>query len=76
MHLTKAGNPLLRKALYMPAIVAVRYNPLIKAFYQRLRANGKPAKSALAACMRKLLHIVFGVLKSKTLFNPNHSLAS
>lgn len=75
-HLTKAGNPLLRKALYMPAIVAMRYNPLIKAFYQRLRNNGKPPKSALAACMRKLLHIVFGVLKSQTPFNPNHALAS
>lgn len=75
-HLTKAGNPLLRKALYMPALVAMRHNPLIRAFYQRLRANGKPAKSALAACMRKLLHIVFGVLKSQTPFNPNPSLAS
>ena len=74
-RLTKAGNPLLRKALYMPALVAMRHNPIIKAFYQRLRNNGKPAKSALAACMRKLLHIVFGVLKSQQPFNPNHGLA-
>lgn len=75
-HLTKAGNPLLRRALYMPALVAMRHNPLIKTFYLRLRANGKPAKSALAACMRKLLHIVFGVLKSQKPFNPNHRLAA
>ena len=75
-HLTKAGNPLLRRALYMPALVGLRHNPMIKAFYLRLRANGKPAKSALAACMRKLLHIVFGVLKSQTPFNPNHRLAA
>lgn len=75
-HLSKAGNPWLRRALYMPALTAVRHNPLIKAFYLRLRANGKPAKSALAACMRKLLHIIFGVLKSQTPFNPNHPLPS
>lgn len=75
-HLTKTGNPQLRKALYMPALVALRHNPVIKAFYQRLRAHGKPPKSALAACMRKLLHIVFAVLKSQKPFNPNHLIAS
>lgn len=75
-HLTKAGNPLLRKALYMPALSAIKHNPLIKTFYQRLRNAGKAPKSAIAACMRKLLHIVFGVLKSKTPFNPNISIAT
>lgn len=74
-RLTKAGNPLLRRALYMPALTAIRHNPVIKAFYQRLRAAGKPAKSAIAACMRKLLHIVYGVLKSQQPFNPSKALA-
>ena len=74
-RLSKAGNPLLRRALYMPALTAIRYNPAIKAFYQRLRAKGKPAKSAIAACMRKLLHIVYGVLKSQQPFDPARALA-
>lgn len=53
-----AGRAKLRKALYMPALVATRYNPHIKAYYQALIARGKPAKCALVAVMRKLiLHI-------------------
>ena len=75
-RITKAGNPLIRKALFMPAVVAAHHNPVIKAFYQRLRAAGKSGKSAITACMRKLLHIVFGILKSQTPFDPNKALAS
>jgi transposase len=69
-RLTKAGNRLLRKALYMPALVGIRHNPVLKALYQRLRTLGKPKKLALTACMRKLLHILYGVLKNQTPFNP------
>ena len=48
------GRPHVRKVLFMAALVASRYNPVIKAFYQRLLAAGKPKKLALTACARKL----------------------
>lgn len=51
----KGGRSAARNALYMAALVASRHNPVIKAFYDRLRSNGKPAKVALTAAMRKLL---------------------
>jgi transposase len=52
------GRAAARTPLYMAALVGSRHNPVLKAFYQRLRAAGKPAKVALTACMRKLLVIV------------------
>ena len=52
------GRAPVRSALYMGALVASRHNPVIRAFYQRLRAAGKPRKVALTACMRKLLVIL------------------
>lgn len=55
-RLSKLGNRRLRRALYMPALVAVRHDPHLGAFYQRLCANGKAPLQALAAVMRKLLH--------------------
>ena len=58
------GRADVRAALYMATLSAVRYEPTIKAFYERLRAAGKPAKVALVACMRKLLSIINAVLKS------------
>lgn len=70
-RLSKIGHADLRKLLYFPAMNAVRHNPLLKTFAQRLRQNGKPPKLILAAAMRKLLHIAFGVLKSRQPFNPN-----
>ena len=50
----------------MGALVATRWNPVIRAFYQRLRAAGKPAKVALVACMRKLLTILNAMARSGT----------
>lgn len=52
------GRAASRSALYMAALVGARFNPVLKAFYQRLRARGKPAKVALVACMRRLLTIL------------------
>ena len=49
------GRKNLRIALYMAAVSAIRCNPIIKAFYQKLRMNGKPVKLAITACMRKLI---------------------
>jgi transposase len=66
--LSKAGNVRLRKALFMPALVAIRHNPTVKAFYERLLKKGKKKMVAIAAAMRKLLHIIFGVLKHQKPF--------
>jgi transposase len=60
------GRAQVRAALYMAAIVATRYNPTIKTFYQRLCQAGKAKKVALTACMRKLLTILNAMLKSST----------
>ena len=70
-HLSKKGNSVLRRALYMPAIVARRYNPVIKAFADRLKKAGKPNMVIIGAVMRKLLHIIYGVLKSGMPFDPS-----
>ena len=56
----------VRAMLYMGALSASRFNPLIRAFYQRLLAAGKPKKVALTACMRKLLVILNAMLKQHT----------
>ncbi len=55
-RLSKLGNRRLRRALYMPALVAVRHDPHLRSFYQRLCNHGKAPLQALAAVMRKLLH--------------------
>ncbi len=69
--ISKIGSSNLRKALYFPAIVAKTHNPLFKEFTQKLSGKGKPSKVIIVAIMRKLLHIVFGVIKNNTTFNPN-----
>jgi transposase len=69
-RLSKAGNPRLRKALFLPAQTAVRFNPLLAGFFQRLVAAGKPKMQAIGACMRKLVMICYGVLKNRTPFDP------
>jgi transposase len=60
------GRATVRTALYMATLVATRCNPVIAAHYKRLRANGKPAKVAIIACMRKLLTILNAILREKT----------
>lgn len=58
------GRATVRSALYMAAIVAMRYNPVIRSCYQRLVAAGKPKKVAIVACMRKLLIVMNAMVKS------------
>jgi len=60
------GRAQIRATLYMAALVAARFNPVIRAFYQRLCATGKAKKVALTACMRKLLIILNAMLKHRT----------
>ena len=67
--LSKHGNSRLRKAFYFPAVSAMQWNPLVKAHSERLRAAGKPKMVALAACLRKLLMICYGVLKHQQPFD-------
>jgi transposase len=69
-RLSKAGAPRLRKALYFPAIAAIRYNPYIKDLSERLKARGKCPMQVIGAAMRKLLHLAYGVLKSGRPFDP------
>ncbi|MBD1843933.1 IS110 family transposase, partial [Cyanobacteria bacterium FACHB-63] len=69
--LSRVGNRRLRKALYMPAMAARRCNPLIIPLCERLLEKGKAKKQVIGAVMRKLLHQVYGVLKSGKPFDPN-----
>jgi transposase len=62
--LCKLGNARLRKALYFPAMSALRYNPVLMAMGKRLEAAGKSRMSILGAAMRRLVHLAYGVLKS------------
>jgi transposase len=69
-RLSKIGHAFLRKALYMPAMVTLYKTAWGKRFRERLAASGKPPKLIIGAMMRKLVHVVFGVLKSGKMFNP------
>jgi transposase len=69
-RLSKLGPGRLRKALYFPAIAALRYNPTIKAIRTRLHAAGKPPMVIIGAAMRKLIHLAYGVLKSGRAYDP------
>jgi transposase len=60
-RISKVGNRHLRAALYMPAMVAVQYEPQVRAYYEALLARGKKPKQALVAVMRKLLHSIHGM---------------
>jgi transposase len=71
-RLCKVGAARLRKALYLPAIVATQHNPTIKAMSQRLKDRGKCPMQIIGAAMRKLIHIAFGVLKSGKPFDPDY----
>ncbi|WP_342606920.1 IS110 family transposase [Truepera radiovictrix] len=74
-HISRLGSAHVRRLLYMPALSGLRYNPLLKAFFERLVARGKARKAALVACMAKLLRITYGVLHSGRPFDPAHARA-
>lgn len=69
-RMSKVGHAFLRKALYMPAMVTLYKTVWGKCFRARLAAAGKPPKLIIGAMMRKLIHVVFGVLKSGKTFDP------
>lgn len=68
---TWGGRTMVRAALYMATLTAVRHNEVLRAFHHRLREKGKPKKVVLVACMHKLLSIMNAIFKSNTPWNPN-----
>ena len=73
-RLSKLGKAGIRSALYWPAITAMRYCPGCKAYAERLAARGKPKKVIIGAVMRKLVHIIYGVLKHRPPYDPANVL--
>jgi len=65
------GRASVRSALYMSILSATKWNPVIRVFYQRLRAQGKPPKVAMVACMRKLLTILNAMVRDGREWDPN-----
>jgi transposase len=75
-RLVWGGRAPVRAALYMGALIASRHNPVIRDFYQRLVAAGKPKKVALVACMRKLLTILNAMVRTNTCWGERHALTA
>ena len=71
-RLVKTGNIRFRTAFYMPALVAIRHNPIIRDLAKRLGKRGKSKMTIVGAAMRKLLHLAYGVLKNGKPFDPNY----
>jgi transposase len=75
-RISRTGSSRLRGGLYMPAIVGIQHNEVLSEFAKRLKANGKAPKQVICAVMRKILHLVYGVLKSNKPFDPEIALAA
>jgi transposase len=71
-YLSRVGSSRLRHALYMPALSASQCNPVLHDFYQRLLGRGLRKKQALTAVMRKLLHLIFGVVQTGIRFDVDY----
>jgi len=69
-YLSRVGSVRVRHALYMPAVSASQHNPVLKSFYDQLLKRGLHKKQALCAVMRKLLHLIFGVIATGKRFDP------
>jgi len=67
----KGGRPAIRSVLYMATLASIRFNPLIRRFYSRLIGNGKEAKVAIVACMRKLLTILNAMIRAQQPWKPD-----
>lgn len=71
-QLSKLGNSRLRKGLYFPALSAKQHNPIVRDFCLRLQQKGKAKMAIIGAAMRKVLHLVYGVLKNQQPFDPHY----
>ncbi|MEI6708188.1 MAG: transposase [Methylococcales bacterium] len=74
--ISKAGLSHIRSMLYMAAMTATRYNPHIQTLYLRLLERGKSKRSALCAAMQKLVHLCFGVLKSRKPYDADYTVCA
>lgn len=74
-RLSKMGSRPLRAALYMAAVSAQTHNPVVRALAERLRAKGKTGKTVVCAAMRRLMRLIYGVLKTQKPFDPNYLTA-
>lgn len=74
-RMVKIGSSRLRRAMYFPALAALRANPTLRALQARLSAAGKPKMVIVGAAMRKLIHLAFGVLKTRRPYDPAHIYA-
>lgn len=72
-HLTKIGKRSIKTAMYFPALIALRHNPIIQALVERLEKHGKEKMVIVGAAMRKLFQLAYGVLKSGKPFDPNYA---
>ena len=72
--ISRSGHAAMRHSLYMPALVALKHNPIIKTFGARLKAHGLAPKAVVAASMHKLVHLIYGILKSRSPLNPQLSI--
>ncbi len=75
-RMSKAGNKRLRRILWQCTIVAMKYNPIIKAHYEKKLAEGKKKMVAIGHCMNKLIHIIWAVLTYQENFDPNGGVRS
>jgi transposase len=69
-----SGHARARTQLYVATLAAARFNPIIKTYYERLRAAGKPMKVARCACARKLLHLAYAVVTHQQAFDPTYQV--
>ena len=70
-HMSKRGSPYLRRAIWLAAFATSKYNPVLSAFYQKKRSEGKAHGTSLGAVSRKLLYTIFALLKSGQAYDPN-----
>jgi transposase len=70
VRLSKIGNARLRKALYFPAVTALRCSPFFQQWAEGMRRRGKTKMAVTGAAMRKLVHLAYGVLKTGKPFDP------
>lgn len=69
--ISRSGHAAVRHSLYMPALVALKHNPLVSAFGQRLKTAGLAPKAVITACMHKLVLMIYGIVRSGAPFDPN-----
>lgn len=72
-HISKKGNSTIRSMLYICAMSAIRFNPKMKEFYDRIKKSNPAGKVALVAVMRKMLILMYSVCKSKKSYDPEYS---